>query len=330
LDWGLLYLLDHSLDVIELGQWKFHIIQIEDMDMYALYIKQTRYPAILWSSNFAYMWAISQSDKLKLLWQIIDGLLVTFVHSSKNSLYLFCLPFGDADPEQIIDVTLKCTRYCNDWNGQERRRAVIKMINDDQLAFLRESPRFNEYFTTLTWQGIERHFDINKLVTLEGNEFSNVRRRVHKFYRDNPYAEISRYQDADFEELMELDNRWRNTSGSKYAKILDRVYYKELVKHCYELDQLTLVMKINSRIIGMVSGGVLPTGQSWGSVVKFDENFPGLSETLIVELANEIHKIDPKTALMNVGSDLGPGGLREYKLKFRPVLNLKRYQIHLK
>jgi len=323
-------LFDDSLDMIELGLWKFHVIQIKDMGMYESYIKQTRYPANLWSSNFAYMWAASQSSKLKLLWQIIDGLLVTFAHSSKNSLYLFCLPFGNADTEQLIEVTLKCTRFCNDWNGQERKISVVKMINDDQLAFLKESPRFNEYFTTQTWQGIERHFDISKLVSLEGHEFSNVRRRVHKFYRYNPDAEISRYQDADFDELMELDNRWRNTSGSKYAKILDKVYYKELVKHSGELNQRTIVMKINGRIIGMVSGGVLPTGQSWGSVVKFEENISGLSETLIVEFANEIHRTNPETTLMNVGSDLGPGGLRKYKLKFRPVLNFKRYQIYLK
>jgi hypothetical protein len=300
------------------------------MAMYASYIQQTRCPVNLWSSNFAYMWAVSQSKNLELLWKIIDGLLVTFAHSGKNSLYLFCLPFGNADPEQLIDVILKCAKYCSDWNGQENRRSVVKMLNDDQLAFLRQSPRFGEYFTTLTWQGIERHFDIIKLASLEGHEFGNVRRRVNKFYRDNPDAQISPYKDTDFEDLMKLDIRWRNTSGSKYAKILDKVYYKALVAHGGELDQRTLVMKIANKVIGMVSGGVLPTGQSWGSVVKFDENFPGLSETLIVEFANELHKLNPETTLMNVGSDLGAGGLREYKLKFRPVLNLKRYQLYHK
>lgn len=322
-------MIDGSLDTAQFEQWKFNLIQIEDMAMYNWYIKETRYPANLWSSNFAYMWAVSQSSKLKLHWQIIDRLLVTFVHTRKNSLYLFCLPFGNADPEQLIDVVLKCAKYCRDWNGQERR-SVIKMINDDQLAFLRQSQRFDECFTTLTWQGIERHFDIEKLDSLKGKDFGNIRRRVNKFYRDYPDAQIAGYEDSYLEDLLALDLRWRNTSGKKYPKILDKIYYKELIEHGKELGQLTLVMKINNKIIGMISGGILPTGESWGSVMKFEENFSGLSETMIVEFARELRRRNPDTTLMNVGSDLGAGGLRDYKLKFNPVLNLKRYQVYYK
>lgn len=318
------------LDTIQFGRWKFHVIQIEDMDMYTSYIRKTRYPANLWSSNFAYMWAISRSDNRKLLWKIVDGLLVTFVHTNKDFLYLYCLPFGDADSEQVIAVTQKCMRYCLEWNNQEANRPLVRMINADQLDFLAKSPHFNEYFTKKTWQGIERHFDINKLVLLTGKDFSRVRNRLHKFYREHPDAKISQYQDTDYKELIELDKHWKNTSGLKYANIFDGVYYKELVKHSAELDQLTLVIRIDKKIIGMISGGILPTGQSWASVIKFEDNIPGLSETLFVEFAKKIHTVNPKVELMNVGSDLGSEGLRAYKLKFMPVLNLKRYQIYLK
>lgn len=323
-------MIDNSLDKIRLGLWEFNIIQLKDMKIYDLFIKQTQYPANLWSSNFAYMWAVSQSSKRKLLWKIIDGLLVTFVHSYKNTLYVYCLPFGNADPEKLIDVSLTAMRYCYDWNKHDKEKTVIKMINDDQLAFLKESSRFDEYFSKITWRGIERHFDIKKLVSLKGKDFASIRNRIHKFYKENPEAKISQYRDTDLEEVLNLGERWKNTSGAKYANVFDGVYYKELVKHSEELHQQTLVMRTNDRIIGMISGGILPTGQSWGSVMKFEERIPGLSETLIVEFAREINRTNPKTEFLNVGSDLGPGGLREYKLKFRPVLNLKRYQLYLK
>lgn len=298
--------------------------------MYERYIRQTVYPANLWSSNFAYMWAVSQSKQRTLLWKIIGGLLVTFVLSYKNTLYLFCLPFGKADPEQLVDVMLTSLQYCFDWNGQDKEKSVVKTINETQLDFLKQSERFDRYFSKTTWVGIERHFDIQKVSELKGKDFENVRNRVNKFYKDNPDAEVCPYQQSDYDRLLELDARWRSTSGQKYANVFDGVYYRELVEYGEQLGQTTIIIKNDGRIIGMISGGVLPTGQAWGSVVKFEENYPGLSETLIVEYARAIHKLNPDTGLMNVGSDLGPGGLREYKLKFRPVLNLKRYQITLR
>lgn len=325
-----IFLTDYSANMTQLGAWNFHILQMSDMDFYESYIKKTRYPVNLWSSSFAYMWAISQSSQRKLLWRIVDGLLVTFVHSYKGTLYLHCLPFGGADPEQLVKVVYKCMLYCLNWNQGDKNKSVLKMVNDDQLDYLKKSPLFDKNFTTRTWQGIERHFSVPKMVSLQGKDFGNIRNRVHKFYREHPQAKVELYQDSDFDKLMDLNRHWKNTSGTKYSSIMDGVYYRELVGHGRELGQRTLVIRENSHIIGMVSGSVLPTGQSWGSVVKFEDDIPGLSETLLVEFAREIQRLSPKTELMNVGSDLGSGGLRQYKLKFRPVLNLKRYQVYLR
>lgn len=323
-------MLNDSIERIRLGSWEFNKIQIKDKDMYSSIIRRTLCPVNLWSSNFAYMWAISQSDRRSLLWKIVDGLLVTFVHSYKNSLYLFCLPFGEADAEQLVGVVKKCLEYCYEWNDCDKNRAVVKMINESQLEFLKGTPEFDKTFSVQTWQGIERHFDVGKLSSLEGKDFSNVRNCVNNFRKNNPDAEFIPCQEEYYDRLMELSDRWRNTSGKKYSNIFDGGYYKELIKNGAELDQNTFVMKSGGRIIGMISGSMLPTGQAWGSVIKFEENHRGLSETLIVEFARKIHSISPETSFLNVGSDLGPGGLRDYKLKFRPVLNMKRYQIYLK
>jgi hypothetical protein len=108
------------------------------------------------------------------------------------------------------------------------------------------------------------------------------------------------------------------------------VYFKEIVKHSSELGQIILTVKIHDTLIGMISGSELPTGQSWGSVVKFENGIPGLSESLIILFAKELYRRNPSIEFLNVGSDLGPGGLRTYKLKFRPVLNLKRYQVYFR
>ena len=43
--------------------------------------------------QLTYLWAASCSRLRRILWRIVDGLLVTFGYSYKNPC-LFCLPFG--------------------------------------------------------------------------------------------------------------------------------------------------------------------------------------------------------------------------------------------
>jgi hypothetical protein len=323
-------LFDTLSNNINFGKWEFHEIKLEDINIYNEFIKATTYPANLWSSNFAYLWASSQSSLRRVLWNVVDDMLVTFGHSYKNSLYLFCLPFGEGSPEKLMNVVAKCMKYCYDWNNHENNRTTVRMINHNQLEFLRKSGKFDDLFRLVTFQGIERHLDVKKLVSLTGKDFSTIRNKVNKFHRENPEVVVRRYQKRDYNELIALGKHWGSCAGRKYANIFDKVYYREMIKHCDELNQIILVVQNGNQIIGMVSGGELPTGQSWGSLLKYEEGIPGLSEFLSVSFARELNKINPSVELMNVGSDLGTGGLRDYKLKFRPVLNLKRYQIYLK
>jgi hypothetical protein len=311
-------------------KWEFHEIRLEDIAMYFEYIKATQYPANLWSSNFAYLWASSQSRLRKVLWKIVDDMLVTFGRSFKNSLYLFCLPFGEGNPEKIISVVLKCMEYCHDWNNGDNNRSMVRMINHNQLEFLQNCPEFDNLFRLVTYQGIERHLDVKKLVSLTGKDFSVIRNKINKFHRENPNATMRRFEKSDYVHLVELGNHWENGAGKRYPNILDKVFYQEMIKHNDELNQMIFVVQNGNQIIGMVSGGELPTGQAWGSLLKYKTGIPGLSELLSVEFAREIHKLNPRIESINTGSDLGAGGLRDYKLKFRPMLNLKRYQIYRK
>ena len=319
-----------SSHIIQVGNWSFNEIQINDKDLFNNYIQKTSYPCNLWSTNFAYLWAISQSNLRTILWKIVDNMLVTFDYSYKGTLYLYCLPFGKGGAEKVLDVLIKCMQYCLDFNKQDKEKSTLRMINEAQLEFLKKSSRFDKYFRLVTWRGIERHYDVKKLLLLAGKEFANVRGCVNKFHKDNPNAIICRYERKDYDELITLDDKWKQTSGKKYSNIFDGVYYKELIKHCEDLNQIILIIKIDGKIVGMISGCELSDKQAWGSVVKFAAGIPGLSETLIIEFVKEINTINSKIELLNVGSDLGSGGLREYKLKFRPVLNFKRYQVFFK
>lgn len=319
-----------ELNKIQIGDWSFNEIRIEDMDIYSQYIKKTEYPANLWSANFAYLWAKSQSSVRKVMWRIVDDMLVTFGYTRKGILYLLCLPLGEGNLDKVVDVLYRCLNYCYEVDNKDKSDACLLYINSAQLDFLKKSEKFRKHFSLVNIIGIERHFSISKLLSLQGKEFETIRRKVNKFNRMYPNAVIRRYTPNDYEEIIKLDEYWRDTAGQKYASIFDRVYFREIIKNYQELNHMVLVVEIDKKIVGMVSGGDLPTGEAWWCFSKFMNDFHGLSELLIIELAKEIHKVNPKAEYLNAASDLGPGGLRFFKERFRPVLNYYRYEVYFK
>lgn len=315
---------------LQIGNWTFNEINLSDMDMYSEYIKATEYPANLWSSNFAYLWASGRSSRKKILWKEIDGMLATFGYTSKKSLYLMCLPFGKGNCDHVVEVLEKCLRFCYETDNNDATESILRMVNSMQLDFLRESKAFTEHFKTIPLVGIERHFSIPKLVRLESKEFRSLRKKVNRFRNLCPEVTVRDYIPDDFDDVMKIGQYWNETSGQKYSTIFDKVYFREIIKHCKELDHKVMVVEKDKKIIGVVTGGGLPTGQAWGCLSKFVNQYDGLSEFMIVKFVQEIHKEHPEMEYLNTGSDLGPGGLRAYKDKFRPVLNLKRYRVQLK
>jgi hypothetical protein len=315
---------------ITLGDWSFNIIDLSDIDIYSKYIRQTECPANLWSSNFAFLWGVSQSPVRKILWKLVDDMLVTFTYLKSGELYLTCLPFGVGSPEKITNVLYKCLSFCKSFNNNVDSTAVVKVINSQQLEFLKKSTDFENHFKTIGLVGLEKHFSISKLISLTGKEFETIRRKVNKFKRLNPNAVIREYTSKDYDKVLQLNNYWSDTSGQKYSYIFDKVYFKEIIEHYKELKHLVLVVEIDDKIIGLVSGGDLPTGDSWWCFSKFINEFDGLSEFLIVELAKEINSRFPNIEMMNAAEDMGPGGLRFFKERFRPVLDLRRYVLALK
>lgn len=320
---------EHSGKQIKLGSWKFNEIRLEDIDLYQDFIQKSEYPANLWSSNFAYLWAISQSRFKTLLWRITDDMLVTFVHTKNNCLYLMCLPYGKGTPKKVVNVVYKCMKYCAQWNAPNSCETKLRMINDSQRLFLEREPSFNQLFELNRPLGYERHYGVQNLLNLQGKEFQRVRGGINKFKRNYPQARVRNYLPSDYNDLMLFNDEWKKTVGQKYKLILDNVYYQEILKHYDQLQHLVLLVEIDSRIVGMTSGGVLPNGQSWACLRKALPEFEGLSEFLVIELVRTIHSINPAVETMNDGGDLTKG-LKAFKEKFRPVLSLKRYRVLLK
>lgn len=314
---------------VTLKNWKFNRINIQDKDLFNHYIKDTEYPTNLWRSNFDYLWGSSRSGR-SVLWKIVDDMLVIFWLIKKKYLYMECLPLGKASYDKVVEVTYKCLKFCQTWN-KKTMQTKVNCINDLQLEFLKNSASFHKYFIFRELNGLERHVGVQNLIELRGKQFESVRQMINRFKRKNLNFVVRRAKKDDHPALIDLKNIWNEKSGSKYEYIWDDYFYQRIIQHFEELNHIILIVEVEGKIEGIITGGILSHGQAWGCELKFNKDFLGLSEFLNVEFAKEIYNLNQNVELINIGTDSrGEGGLRLFKEKFRPVYNALRYKLLLK
>jgi hypothetical protein len=312
---------------LRMSNWVLNELRLEDITMYSDYLRKTQYPTNVFSWNFTYIWG--ESQRRRITWKIIDDMLVTFRHLKNGEIDLWCLPFGEGDLNKVVSVLYKSLKFCNHWNSRMFTFAVVRVINSPQLEFLSGSEDFNRLFKVKKLKSIERVHGINNLLTLAGKEFAGLRKKVNKFHRLYPDAEIRQYLPDDFNDLMQLRQAWNNAAGKKYKTIMDATTFTEVVRHYKELHHLILVVVTDDKITGMISGEISPAGYAWSYFIKAIPGINGIYEAMPVELAREIKKINPNIELLNVGSDMARQGLAEFKEKFRPVQRFARYSISI-
>jgi hypothetical protein len=262
---------------------------------------------------------------------LVDGILVTWILTKQGRLYLPCLPVGGGSLTDIMSVLNQCTSYCDDWNQQTgfSHKPVIAKLSSSQLAYFQQSKEFTLQFTPKLLSGIERHLSISSLTSLTGNQFSTIRYKLNRFRRNYPNVKLRIYQPSDLENVIKLAQLWQRSAGAKHRRIQDGFYFKATVKHYAALGLENLVVELDGRIIGMTTGGVLPTGEAWGYIMKYDNSFVGLSEYLVIAMAQRIREIEPKAELINIGTDFGNQRLAMAKEKFRPVRAYQRFALHM-
>ncbi|MGD8911042.1 MAG: phosphatidylglycerol lysyltransferase domain-containing protein [Chromatiales bacterium] len=313
--------------------WGFREIKLRDKANYDQCIAATIFPIDIWSSNFAYLWAHTRiPNKLTIMRSEVGGMLVTWILTKRGRLYLPCLPAGAGSLAEVVEVVTRCVNYCSDWNNRSGfgHKPLVAKLSSNQLAYFQQSDEFSLTFEPKLLSGIERHLSISHLTTLTGKQFSTIRYKLNKFHRDYPDAHLRLYQPSDFEGVMRLEQQWKQSAGSKHRHILDSFYFNATVKHYQALGLENLVVELGGRVIGVTIGGVLPTGEAWGYIIKYDNSYDGLSEYLIVAMARRIREIESNAELINIGSDFGNQRLAMAKEKFRPVRAYQRYALYLR
>jgi uncharacterized protein len=300
--------------------------------LFSKYIKSTTYFTGLWASNFTYIWSLSQLKNVTVYWKVIDDMLTPFILTKKKFMYIWCLPFGNGDAEDVLRVTRRCLLLCKEWNDlfHHQKRAFVNLMNERQLQFISKSVLFRRSFSFKKYRSKEILWSIPKVTQLKGKEFNDIRSLRNKLRRNNPSLTFRKYTSADYEALVELKEMWNKTSGKKYKKITDTNLFYQVLHHYQDLRELVFVATIEEKVVGFVTGSILPNGLSWGCIAKAHPAYKGLSEFLYTEFAKEIYHKDPEVVLLHVGSDNNQEGLRRFKEKFRPVEILDLYALRLR
>ncbi len=307
-------------------------LNIEDAQLYSKYIKSSSYFTGLWASNYPYIWCISRLKSLKVVWKIIDNMLVTFILTKKQFMYMWCLPFGQGNADHVLKVTVKSLLLCNEWNNLNniKRHAYVNLLNERQILFLSSSKKFRKTFLYKQYKSKEIIWSLEKLVKLEGKNFREIRATRNKLIREHPSIILREYTSSDYENVIALKELWNKTSGKKYKKITDQHLFNQILHNYKELDELIYVATIEERVVGFVTGSILPNGIAWGCISKADPNIKGLSIFLYIEFAKILKAKDPSVNLLHVGSDNNEKGLQQFKDKFRPVEKLHLYALKLR
>lgn len=304
-------------------------IKLSDYEIYSYFIQRSSYFTGLWASNFTYIWSVSRRKNVKIYWKITDDMLATFVLTKKGYLYMWCLPFGEGDANKVTHVLLKCLTLCREWNRHHsmREKPIVNLLNEPQLHFLSNSKLFRRTFRVKSYESKEMIWSIPKVILLKGKEFADIRNSINRIKNNHPYIQIREYEPSDYKRLLELKTHWNRTSGSKYNRITDDHIFKQVLHHYKSLHETILIATIGQRIVGFVSGAVLPNGIAWGCMAKALPEYRGIYEYLYTEFAKYLHEKNPEIILLHTGSDNNHEGLRRFKNKFRPIFTLNLYSI---
>lgn len=232
-----------------------------------------------------------------------------------DGIDLLCPPVPFV-PNVFEDVVRELVAY----NGE---RATRILWVDEQDANHLDTAQFD-----VTKKDDEYIYDPRLIGQFAGRAFRDLRKRVHRFEREED-AQFRPLVATDMDACQVLLKHWRKRQGRKHPFLLDWGYTraalnafdawspKYLHGWCVELD---------GGIKAFALGGEIQPQMAHFFVAKTDPEIWGLSEFLRWRVYQELSEYDR----VNDAGDLGLDGLRQFKMKFRPVDRLQVFSAEVR
>lgn len=240
------------------------------------------------------------------------GLRLLVLHSTPKGRHVDLLVPPVPFSQDGLDATLRELRAVNG----ERPMRILWADQEDagrlDIGSFAVRPKDADYL-----------YDPARIVAASGREYRDLRKRLNRFRRE-AYAQFRCMGPEDLPACQELLKHWRHRQGRKQPFLLDWGYTRAALER-YEVWSGEIlkgwVVLIQGRVRAFAFGGRMQEGLANFFVAKTDPDVFGLSEFL----RWNVYAALSGYALVNDAGDLGIPGLRQHKLKFRPVERLAAY-----
>ncbi len=164
---------------------------------------------------------------------------------------------------------------------------------------------------------VEYFYDPKQVTEAQGRPYRDLRKRLSRFSRE-VQAVFREMLPEDVPACQALHAAWRQVQGRKHEFLLDWGYTRAALERFGLWEKKDLrgwVVEVEERVVAFALGGEMQEDLANFFVAKADPGIRGLSEFLRREVCCALSEYD----MINDAGDLDLPGLRQHKMKFRPV-----------
>jgi hypothetical protein len=290
-----------------LGRFAFKTLGFDAFELYAQFFRTATYEDVTFYGSFPLMMY------KQFGFRVIEGYLFLFRYLRTDRgryLYSVGLPINEQGERLDVETTHKCL---DSFNGRPGGR-IIHL--HPALSARYPAPWRPQQAASI---GCEYIYSNERLATLRGGEFQNLRKNVNRVasrYR----IEIVPYEVKYRAEADRIYEKWRLTEGTKYDSIWDRTLFANLLDHYGAMEhRLYLVIDQNTReFIGLFDAVRISPQLAIGVLRKLDSRYVNLAKFCQVFLARQLTALG--CPFLNDGDDAGGRpGLKQLKSSFHPI-----------
>ncbi len=320
-----------------LSRWGLRTVQLSDQAILSPQLQAIPEPLSDYTFSQLYSW----SNSLRILWTQLEGHLCVFANGS-GDLTLLMPPLGDTGSDRALRACFELMREYNATAGCPEQSRL-------EYASAALLTRFDCSRYTITPQGQDYLYDVNRMIDLAGGDLAAKRQLKNRFMRLYDFH-VETYDPAHhLEPCLQLLDEWKqqhdahdSAPGSTCAikRMKEAIACRTALLNAAALGYTGLVVYVREKsdtlagasprwngfsLRGFTFGELLGTDQASIVIEKTDLQVRGLAQFIYSEFCARAFAHRP---LINAGDDWGLESLAWTKQSYRPIKLLPKYILH--
>ncbi len=260
-------------------------------------------------------WDIKEERMISLL---NGNLVIKFTNYNTHEPFLSFLGTHDCE---------KTTRTLIEYCKENNLPTTLKFMPDVSIDGLDK----NEFVIEESSGDFDYIFSTKKLALLKGGEFERRRENANRFWREHPSAKLVPIDVGDKEfqkQIFETISMWEHNKDimKKDYEIDDELSAtKRLFKSDCVDSLISVGVYLDDKMLGYAIGERLMNGYMMCHFLRSIVSYKGVNEALMQGYAKHLDSL--QILYINFESDLEHETIRRFKMSWKPIKFLKRYNV---